>query len=480
MDAVRTALIWSLAERYASLVVTVLSTMILARLLTPGQIGIFSMCAAVTAVAGILRDFGISEYLIQEKDLNKEKIRAALGIALLMAWSIGATIFFSRHYIADFYQEKGIAEVLTVLTLNFLLLPFASPSAALLNRDMAFRKVFAVQTTSTLVHAVTAVALAYNGYGYMSLAWAQVIGITTQILVLAVLRPDGTMLLPSLKEAKAVLQYGSMFATSRLIETFTRNAHEFVVARQFGFAAVGLFSRSFGLIELFYTNVASAVLRVATPSFASDHRAGLNLAASFSRGTAIITSIAWPFFGFIALMSADIVRVLFGSQWDAAAPIATILALTVMPAYLYALGPNILAATGHVKTRLRISLIFSPVHLLGIVLGSFISLFAVAAVWFVTNSLMLVLYIYHLRRVLKATAQTLFTPSLNSIAAAGFSIAAQAITQFACRQAGLIPLVALIFVAASGGAAWLLAVWMLKHPAFDEITRLLPRRNLPK
>lgn len=479
MLAVRKALAWSFAERYLSLGVTIFSTMILARLLTPGQIGIFSMCAAVTAVAGILRDFGVSEYLIQEKDLTKEKIRAALGIALLIAWSIGAAIFFSRHFIADYYQEDGISEVLAVLTLNFLFLPFASPSAALLNRDMAFRKVFTVQTTSTAVHAITAVGLAYKGYGYISLAWAQVAGIAAQILVLALLRPDGAMLLPGLKGARTVLRYGSMFATSKVIETFTRNAHEFVVARQFGFAAVGLFSRSFGLIELFYTNVAAAILRVATPSFASDHRAGLNLAVAFSRGTAIFTSIAWPFFGYIALMAAEIIRVLFGAQWDAAAPIATILALAVMPTYLYALGPNILAATGHVKTRLRISLIFSPVHLLGILAASFISLPAVAAVWFITNSLMLGLYIYHLRRVLSATARSLFTPSLASFAVAALSILAQAITLFACHGADQIPLVDLILVALSGGTVWLLAVWLLKHPAYEEIARLLPRKNSP-
>ncbi len=477
MNIVRVALLWSLAERYTSLVVTILSTVILARLLTPGQIGIFSMCAAVTAVAGILRDFGVSEYLIQEKELNKEKIRAALGIALLIAWTIGAVIFLSRHLIAGYYREDGIGEVLAVLALNFMLLPFASPSFALLNRDMAFRKVFVVQTTSTLFHAITAVSLAYGGYGFMSLAWAQVAGILTQILILAFIRPDGAFLLPSVKGARTVLQYGSLFAASRLIETFTRNAHEFVIARQFGFVAVGLFSRSFGLIELFYTNVASAILRVATPAFASDHRAGLNLAASFARGTAIITSIAWPFFGYVALMSAEIVRVLFGTQWDAAAPIATILALTVMPAYLYALGPNILASTGHVKIRLHISMIFSPVHLACIVLASFVSLAAVAAVWFVTNSLMLGLYIYHLRRVLNATTRTLFAPSLSSFAAAALSVIAQAIALFFCRRAGFPPIVDLFCVGACGAAAWLFAVWILENPAFEEIARLLPRKS---
>ena len=127
MSTLRNSLVWSFAERYLSLLITIGSTLILARILTPTQIGIFSMCAAVTAVAGILRDFGISEYLIQEKDLTRQKLKAALGIALGVAWSIGAVVFVSRSVIADYYQEQGLSDVLAVLTLNFLILPFASP-----------------------------------------------------------------------------------------------------------------------------------------------------------------------------------------------------------------------------------------------------------------------------------------------------------------------------------------------------------------
>lgn len=475
MTKLRTALIWSFAERYASLIITISTTLVLARILTPTQIGIFSLCAAFTAIAGILRDFGVSEYLIQEKDLSKEKIQAALGVALLVAWTIGTIVFFARRFIAEYYNEQGLAEILAVLSLNFFLLPFASPSFALLSREMAFRKIFVVQITSNAVQAATSMMLAYRGYGYMSLAWGPVTGILIQTLMLAFLRPEGTLVLPSLKQAGSVLNYGSMFAASRLIETFTRNAHEFVVARQFGFAAVGLFSRAFGLIELFNTNIASAILRVATPSFASDHRAGIDLTKAFARGTAIFTSVAWPFFGFVALMSVEVIRVLFGPQWDAAAPIATILALAVMPTYLYALGPNLLGVTGHVKTRLKISLVFSPVHLTGVFLASFISMQMVATVWFATNLLMLGLYVHYLRIVLDTTVNKLFSLTVSSVVVACTSLIAQVLTLKGCQDLNISSLATLAFVSASGSVAWILAVWICKHPVYDEVMRLIRR-----
>ena len=382
----------------------------------------------------------------------------------------------SRNSIANFYKEPGLADVLSVLSLNFLILPFASPAFALLNREMAFQKIFLVQITSNSFQSVTAIFLALKGYGYMSLAWAPVAGIVAQTLLLGFLRPGGTFLLPSFKGARLVLTFGSMFATSRLIETFSRNVHEFFLARQFGFAAVGLFSRAFGLIELFHANIAGAILRVATPSFAADHRDGLQLAKTFARGTSIFTVVAWPFFAFVALMSADIVKVLFGPQWNAAAPIATILALTFMPIYLYALAPNLLAATGHIKTRLKISLIFSPVHIACVFFASFISMEAVASVWFFTNFLMLALYVFHLRSILNATVRELFLPSLSSFFVACVSSVAQYLAFVGFQTISIPSLFLLALVGFSGAVAWGLAVWLLKHPVYSELLRLLPRR----
>ncbi|MGQ5523155.1 lipopolysaccharide biosynthesis protein [Chitinimonas sp. PSY-7] len=473
--SVRRALVWSFAERYASLVITLVSTMLLARLLTPAQVGVFSLCAAFTILASILRDFGISEYLIQEKDLTKDKLQAAFGMAILTAWAIALFILFFRHAMATFYAEPGVAEVLAVMSLNFFILPFASPAFALLNREMAFKKIFVIQTLCSLVHASTAVILAFYGHGYMSLAWAPIASIVVQTVLVTYLRPRDSLLLPNLGSARVVFNYGLMFVTSRLIESTTRNAHEFIIAKQFDFGSVGIFSRAFGLIELFFTNITSAILRVASPTFATDHRAGIPLDGTFARGTAIFTSIGFTFLGFVSLMSADVIQVLFGHQWDAAAPIASILAISLMPSYLVALAPNLLAATGHVKRRLQISLWYSPVHLAGIFAASFVSLEAIAAVWGLSNTVMLIMYSRHLVVVLHKPAYQLFAPSMRSALVAAISISGQFATLHVCQHFNLPPLVNLLLVVPVGGLCWLAAVRLLKHPVHEEIAQLLQR-----
>jgi hypothetical protein len=149
------------------------------------------------------------------------------------------------------------------------------------------------------------------------------------------------------------------------------------------------------------------------------------------------------------------------------------LALALIPSYLVGLAPNLLAATGHVKRRLQISLWFSPVHLAGLVVASMISLPAVAAVWAFSNSVMLGMYIVHLKKVLNASAGELFKPSLASVTVAAVSLATQALVLVLCREFGLPALLNLILVTAAGGVSWLAAVRWTGHPLDTEIRGVL-------
>ncbi|MEP7216814.1 MAG: lipopolysaccharide biosynthesis protein [Anaerolineaceae bacterium] len=468
----RRALAWSFAERYASFFVTMASLMWLARLLTPAEVGVYSLCAAFIAVAGILRDFGVSEYLIQERTLSREKMRAASAIALTVAWTLGAVTFFGRGAVARFYEEPGVAQVLAILSLHFFLLPITSPAFALLNRELAFHRIFLLQIACNVAQAVISVTLALRGHSYLALAWGPVANVATQTVMLAYWRPKDSFILPGWREARTVLRFGGMYVASRVLETLARNSHEPVIAKQFDFVSVGLFSRAQGMIEMFHHNVSDAVVRVSTPVFAEDHRNGRPIAESFSRSTAIFVSISWPFFGFIALCSEPIIRVLFGQQWTSAAPLASILAMAAIPSGPFEMVPQLLSATGRVGQRLRISAIVSPVHVILVIAASFVSLSAVAAVSFVSATLSLFLGARQIRLALGQGAWQVYRACAPSAAIAIAVVVAQWIALAICRGLEVPALPALLAVGAVGSIVWAGAARALGHPAYAELQRM--------
>jgi O-antigen/teichoic acid export membrane protein len=473
----RRALAWSFAERYAGFVVALASTLVLARLLTPAQVGVFSLCAALLAVAAIVRDLGVSEYLIQERELTPDKLRSAFGVALLAAWTLALLIWLSRHALAAYFEEPGVAEVLAVMALHFALLPLSSTAFALMNREMAFRRIFWLQTASNSVQAATAVTLALKGHGFLALAWGPVAGVLTQTLLIGFLAPRGSFVRPSFAHARVVLRFGLTYMGSRLIETLAKNFHEPVIAKRFDFEAVGLFSRAYGMVEMFHANVADAVVRVSTPAFARAYREGQPLAEPFARATALFVCVAWPFFGFVALMAEEIIGLMFGPQWLAAAPLASILALAALPAGLYEMVPQMLSATGHVGRRLRMAAWVAPAHIVGVLVASTWGLEAIAAVSFFSGLVMLLLCRVHLRAALGLRLGELLRPSRLSAWVALGTLAAAALAAWPARAAGWPPTLTLLATAAVALLAWWGLVWRLNHPAHEEITRAWRHRQ---
>src|SRR5262249_41688991 len=158
------------------------SAMILARLITPAQSGIFSLAVGFVAVTQMFRDFGVGEYLVQEKQLDEGSLQAAFSIALILGWSLGLLLVLLAAPVADFYREAVVADVIRILSINFFLVPFGYVANAMLTRDLRFDAMLIVQTASALLGAVASIALVWAGFGAIGLAWGLVAGMVTQIV----------------------------------------------------------------------------------------------------------------------------------------------------------------------------------------------------------------------------------------------------------------------------------------------------------
>ena len=114
MTSIRRSLAYSIADSYLAVPLQLIGTMIISRLLTPAETGVFAVAAVFAAFASTFRDFGVAEYLIQEKELDAEKIRAALTVNIAISWAMGLLLFFGAPFAADFYRSQGVAEVMRV------------------------------------------------------------------------------------------------------------------------------------------------------------------------------------------------------------------------------------------------------------------------------------------------------------------------------------------------------------------------------
>jgi len=349
LTSVRRSLGYSIATSYFSLPLQIIGTMVMSRLLTPAETGVFAVAAVFSAFASTFRDFGVAEYVIQEKELTADKIRAALTVTISISWCMALLFFACAPAVASFYRDAGIADVMRVQTLNLLFIPFGAVTMAYFRRQLNFRPIFIGSMLANIASFAAAVLLALNGFGYMSLAWSSLAGVVAMVGASIWFRPPDFPRLPGTKGIGRVVQFGKFASGIYIFGQIGKGAPEMIIGRVQGLVGVAMFSRGYGLVELFNRGILNAVIPVCLPYFAQDNRQHGSIVSGYLKSIAYITAIGWPFFAFTGIVPYAAIRFFYGYQWIDAAPLAQILCLVGAIELVHYLAKEALIAVDDVK-----------------------------------------------------------------------------------------------------------------------------------
>ncbi len=349
MTTIRRSLAYSVADNYLSVALQLISTIIIARLLTPTEIGIFAVAAVFAAIASTFRDFGVAEYLIQEKELSRDKIRAALAANIAVSWLVGAVLFFSSEAIASFYRNPGIAQVMNVQAINFLFIPFGAVTMAYFRRQLDFRPIFIANTASNITSFVVATSCALMGLGYMSLAWSSLSGILVVVSISLWFRPADFPRWPGLVQIRSVVHFGKHASGIYILGQAGRSAPEMIIGRALDMPSVAFFSRASGLVEIFHRLVLRPVTSVCLPYFAKSRRDEGTVVTGYLQAVSYLTAVGWPFFILLGIAAFGAIRLIYGPQWTSSVPPAQILCGAALIEVTFFLAKDVIIAAGRIE-----------------------------------------------------------------------------------------------------------------------------------
>lgn len=444
-----------------------------ARLLTPHEMGIFGLSVAAYYLISSLRDFGVGSYLIQQATLNDEKIRSAFGVWIVVSWSLAFLVFALRNYIANFYHTAGIANVLALITVSLIVTPVGQPAQALLSREMRFDVLHHIALAATAVTVVTNIGLAVVGFSYMALAWGMVAGTVINSCLLILVRPTHLRMLPSLKHWRDVLGFGGWLTGVSLIDTIKVEGNRFILGAYINPAAVGLFDRAIQIPNQVRDSLFSPLWRVLFPAFSRDIRDGISISPSLEKLVAITSVVVWPAFLTIGVLAQPILVVLFGEKWRVA---GEILPFFLFSQALLALLPpayQILVPHGKVRRYFWLST-FGALNVLSFaVVGAMHSLRMFAMLNPVAVALYLVVACFSIRKFLGVSWRSFVRHYRNSCVVAVLSSSPALICYLLYGQN--VPVLALAGVALISPVLWLLLLYAVKNPAIGEISQVVSR-----
>jgi O-antigen/teichoic acid export membrane protein len=372
--SVRKALGFAYLEKYGSFVLSLAATMIISRLLSPSEIGVFSIGMAVVGLAAIVREFGVSTYIVQEVNLNELQIRAAFTVATALGVGLSVVVLLLSVPAGMFYGDPTATLIVAIMGLTFLLTPFGVVSQALLSREMRFGTLAWIRLLFGVVLSVSSVALAAAGMGPQSLAWAAVLAGAANSVVSLVVRPHAMRFTNDRSALLRVFQVGGATTAISVIDEVITALPELLLGRLQGLSAVGLFSRARGMSQMAHQVLARSAGPVFFAAFAERKRAGIPLGPDYIRATACITAIGWAGLMMLGVLADPVVRVLFGSNWLGAVSPLRWLCVAAAIALLTSGAAHLLLADGAARNVLVARLMTLPGHVLCVCIGAALGL----------------------------------------------------------------------------------------------------------
>lgn len=473
MASFRVSLAYSYLNKYLTLVINFVTTIILARLLTPADIGIYSVAAVFIGLGHLLREFGINQYIIQEKDLTPDRIRAAFTLNLLFGWSVALILYFARAPIGNFYESEPVREVIGLLCINFLLVPVGAITFAYIRREMRFHHAMIIQVASALAAAVVALIAALAGEAYRSLVWSAIAGTLTSVVFTLIYRPPGVLLLPGFREIPHVFAFCRYSGSSALITHAGYTAPDWILGKVLDMSAVGIYSRALGTVSIFSKAFTEGLWGVVLPHFSKQHREGKIDKDQYLFLVACVTAIAWPFFSTLAVLSESLIRILFGETWLESVPVLRILCLHAFLTYTTALVDQVLISSGQIRTSFRIMFTIQILTIIAVLIFAVHGLVWVAGGVATVGVVQLCIYQVVGQRILQVPFAAFVRIYSKNILVTLMTTTPSlvAIVAFGNASSTSIPTVAGIVLAT--GFSWLLAIWLLKSPLLRELAAVL-------
>lgn len=479
--SVRKALTFAFLDRYASLLIGIGASMVLARLLTPAEIAVFSIAAVLLGFLSSVRELGAGQYLVREKELDTDSIRAVWSVQLGLGVLIAGGVALASAPLAALYGEPRMRAILWVLAAGYLINPLGSVTFAWLTRELRYEAIALTRFCSTVAGAVASIVLAWQGHGPLSLALGSLVSTVVNTALLLPLRPRFFPWLPGTRDLRRVISFGGTLTGANLLWTLAKGAPELLLGRLQSLTAAGLYSRASGLVAMFHRLVTEIVHGVALSWFAKELRQSGDFSASFVKATGYVTAIGWAFCATLGLLAYPIVVVMFGTQWVGAVDVVRLLAVAMVFGVPVTLCFAALIAAGAVARAFRATALSTTVIVALTALGAMFGLLEVGWAAIAGAAFDAALFMGLTQRVVRFRWTDLVAVLGRSASVAACAGVVPGAVWLALGDATDAVLAAAALGVAGAAAGFVGALFVVRHPLREELQRLWVRvRALPQ
>ena len=362
-------MIWSALQRYSTMLISFISGIILARLLTPYDYGCIGMLSIFMILAESFIDGGFGSALIQKKRPTQEDYSTIFFWNLGMAVLLYAVLYFCAPAIADFYGIPLLCDVLRVQGVILFIYAFNIVQRNQLQKKLNFKILSIVTITTSVTALIVTILMAYHGFGVWSLVAQGIISAAIPALVFWFYikwRPSLTF---SWKSFRELFSFGFYMFLTNLLNQFGQQIQGLLIGKVYNPSTMGYYSKAHATEKLASTSIGSVMNQVTYPLYAEAQDDKKLLGNMIKRITMTLSYITWPLMFILLLCAKPIFVLLYSDRWVASVPYFQVLCIVGLAFCLQSVNNQSIAAVGKSKAMFVWTVVKRVIGIGGIVGG---------------------------------------------------------------------------------------------------------------
>jgi O-antigen/teichoic acid export membrane protein len=474
----RRALIWSVAGQVVSYLILFGGSVVVARLLTPRDMGVFALATAMIGILNTIVAFNVSAYVVRAKELSQDTLESAFTINTLLSCAVAITIFGVSFLAKDVFGVRDVGNVLAPLSLIPILGIFEFRPATMLQREMNFKALSLINGVKGLLGTGATVVAALHGHSYMSLPIGNVLAAAVGVLCTNLVAGRHAGFRLSFGEGRQIAVFGLRMMSIGGVAALAARISDMAMGQILGLSALGLYSRASNISNLIFQNIYGGATRVVFVQLSNEFRDHGTVRDTFARSFEVITAILWPLQIGLAVLAPVAIYTLYGQRWLGAALPLSLLMVAQSVVLCFGMNWELFVLRDETAKQTRIEVIRAIAGVVTFIVGCMFNIAAAAAGRIAEALFGLALYRPHMDEMAEMKPGEMTRIYLHGLALTLAAVVPSALlmlqSQWSYRTSpGLVAGAIMI-----GIILWFVGLAVLKHPILDELQSLRRRLGL--
>jgi O-antigen/teichoic acid export membrane protein len=305
--------------RWAIRGIGLISTVVLARLLTPDDFGVVAMAMVSVALLEVFTQSGVDLALLRTTEPTRDHYNAAWSLEIIQGLILAIVLFVTAPFVGGHFEDVRVTEVVRILSIRAVIGGFQNIGVVNFRRDLAFGREFQFGVLKKLATFSVTLVAALALRSYWALVIGQVVGRILEVgisYLMSAYRPRF-----SLSRVGEIWGFSRWLILSRFARLLNKQFDRWVVGSVGGAAAMGNYYIATDMASSPSDEIVVPMSRAAFPVYSRLQDDPEQLGETFTRALSSMTAITLVMGLGIAVVADNFVRVVLGERWLSAIPL---------------------------------------------------------------------------------------------------------------------------------------------------------------